>query len=1162
MGSMLLKNAFKTISKTKGRFFSILAIVAVGVAFFSGVLASAPNMKYNVDLYFDKYNLMDYRIASNFGLTEDDIKSLEDIDGIEGVMPAYSADVIATINDKESVFRIHSLNIDDVDPQSKDYINQIVVLEGRLPNKSGECIVESSQMMEDAIEIGDKITIRSGNDDPIEDTFNTTTYEVVGIMNTPYYLSYEKGSTNIGGGTVNYYMYVPSGDFSMEVYTEAYLTVEGAKAYNSYSQSYFDYIEDITNQLENLGIDRSEIRRADILEEAQEELDKYQKEYEDGLQTYNEEIAKAEKEIEDGKMDLLEARVTLQSNKDIAQAQFTTAQTQIDTYKEQLGMLQKQYDDAEAEYQKSSADVLKQREETQKQLEIAQEQEATAKKAYDEQNAKYLSLKDISDKKNTAQQAITTAEASNEMLNIELIAKKNALEQATTDEEKNKLQTEIDEIEKTIAENQQTIIDNQGIITDIDTNYPNLEQDLNEASIELAKSQAEYETYHSQVELYQEAINSIDEGLSSSRQVLDALKEQIDYYSKKMEDSQNELNTQKAQAEVEFANAEKELQNATYDLAQGEIELENKKAEGQEELDDAYDELVKAQDEINKIEEAKWYVLDRNSHYSYVDYEGACDRIAAIAKVFPVFFYFVAALVCLTTMTRMVDEERSEIGTLKALGYNNGKIAFKYVFYAAIASILGSIVGLAVGVFAFPYIIYTAWNMMYLLPSAMQFEMQWDIMITATLLSVLITTVASFASCYKSLVEVPSELMRPKAPKIGKKIMLERIPLIWKHLSFTSKVTFRNIFRYKKRFIMTVVGISGCTALIVAGFGIKDSINTIVDKQFGEIFKYNGVVSIDDSMTNTEKADLVTKIENSSSISEAFLSYTANGTLTFDGDDRDVTICVIDDSETFADFFDLHERESKEPLSLSANGIIITERMANALGIKVGDQVSLENVDGMTRTFTVDGICENYVNHYVYMTSAAFKNTYDIRAVNNSIYVKVDEQYQNDDSVPAQEISKLEGVETMTFNTAIRNNFEDMIKSLDYIVVVLIVSAGALAFVVLYNLTNVNISERTREIATLMVLGFNNHEVNRYIYNENILLTLIGSFVGLGLGKILHLTIMVVVELDYIMFGRVINNISYVYAVVITLVFAMIVNQVMKKKLRNIPMVESLKSVE
>ena len=465
---MMFKNAIKTIGKTKGRFFSILAIVAVGVAFFSGVLASAPNMKYNADLYFDEYNLMDYQIMSNFGLTEEDIQSLENIEGIEGIMPAYSADVLATINDKESVIKVHSLDLSDTSVQNKNYINQIVIEEGRLPNKSGECIVEKSSMGEDPIEIGDTITIHSGTDDDINDTFNTITYEVVGLMHSPYYLSYQKGSSNIGGGTVNYYMYVPSVDFALDVYTEAYLTVEGAKQYNSYSQTYFDYIEDVTNELESLGIERSEIRRADILEEAQAELDKYTKEYEDGLQTYNEEISKAEKQIEDGKLELLEGRLTLQSKKDLAESQFASAQMQIDTNKQQLAMISEELDKAKVEYDKQNEQILVQKQEAQKQLDEASKQEATAQEAYDAQNVIYTEYQSASDNLTAYNTENTTLEADNLLQQVVIDTNTKLLEDTSITEEKRaELEQQIADANSKIEANNSKISENNTKIDEI-----------------------------------------------------------------------------------------------------------------------------------------------------------------------------------------------------------------------------------------------------------------------------------------------------------------------------------------------------------------------------------------------------------------------------------------------------------------------------------------------------------------------------------------------------------------------------------------------------------------------------------------------------------------------------------------------------------------------
>ncbi len=1173
MGSPLIKDTFREIRKTRGRFFSIFAIVGIGVAFFAGVLASAPTMRYNADLYFDEYNLMDYRILSNFGITEEDVAEIRKIDGVEGVMPAYSTDVLVSVGDAESVVRIHSLDLEHLDPNDPQYLNQLHVVEGRLPEKSGECVIEKGKVVENSLEIGDTIMLRSGTDEAIEDSFSTMQYTVVGKVETPYYLSYEKGSSTIGGGTVNLFAYVPMEDFDMEVYTEVYVTVSDAKALNSYSDQYFDYIEPGTSELETLGIDRSEIRREEILGEAQSQYDEGKQEYDEALAEFNEEIKKAEEELEDGKLEILSGEITLQNNKDLAQLQFDNAQKEIDDGKEQVAMLKEQSAEAEKAYQENNAEAIQQREENAAKLEEAKVVEAEKKKQLDQANAELAPLQAaanqieskeaenerLTNENASLSQEIEELKAKNEQLEEEKGEPDANIEQIDAEIHQNNLQ--IEEKQNQITKNDALIQSNEAAIADLKKQYPNLQEDLELAVSEQAQAQREYDAAVEETARYQSTVEMIDRGLSSARQILDTLNAQIATSEKQIAEGEKELAEGKATAAEEFAKADKELAQAKLDLENGKKELEEKRAEGEEQLEEAREELVKAENEINQIEEAKWYVLDRNSHYSYVDYRGATERMEAIAKVFPVFFFLVAALVCLTTMTRMVDEQRTQIGTMKALGYSTAKIAFKYVFYAAFASLTGSAVGLAIGIFAFPAIIYTAWNMMYILPS-IRFTTHVSLMLLSTGVSVLVTTLAAFSACYKELVETPALLMRPKAPKIGKKILLERITFLWERFSFTSKVTARNIFRYKKRFFMTVVGISGCTALLIAGFGIKDSISTIVEMQFEGIFQYDGTAVLKDGLRDDRKTEIIDELKATDQIDDVLDVYSANTTVYSDKEEIEATLTVIKDTERFAEFVDLHSRVDKTPLKLTSSGVIITEHMANQLGVKSGDEIEVVNEDGIRKTVKIDGIAENYVGHYVYMTSSGYKNTFDLRASTNSLLIQVNEAYSQDDSASAQVITAFEEVETLSFFTSIRNNFRDMIQSLDFIVVVLIISAGALAFVVLYNLTNVNISERLREIATLKVLGFHDREVNAYVYKENIILTLIGALAGIYLGKLLHLTIMVVVELDTIMFGRNIELFSYFISVIITLLFAVIVNQAMKKKLKAIPMVESLKSVE
>ena len=1111
MRSPLLKDTLREIRKTRGRFFSIFGIVAIGVAFFAGVLASAPDMKYTADRYFDDYNLMDYRVVSNFGITEDDVRQLRQVAGVQGVQASYTQDVITRIGSKELVLKVHALDLEHLDPQDPDYINQLVVTSGRLPEKSGECVIEDGKIVVSGMKIGDTIKIESGTSDPLDDSFSRDTFTIVGTVNTPYYLSYEKGTSTIGSGSVDTYVYVPKNDFTMEVYTDVYLTARGAKPYNSYNQDYFDYLEPLSETLTTLGSERAELRRQSIVDEAMMEYTDGQAEYDEALTTFNTEIEKAEKKLQEGKDELLVGQATLTSSKAMAEAQLKQGEAQIEMIQKQIDTLVATYDEKKKEYETTNAQALEQKAalesqitEKQKNLADKQTELAPAEQELNEQTQKQLDL--------------TTRQ-------VELETKK-ALNQTDPEKYPALSEEEAAELEKIPGE-----------LILVNARITELQGEL----AVLTQLETEITTAQAQLDL-------INQGLEVSETVLKTIDEQIVSANAQIEQQRQTLVQAKAEADKQIAEGEAKLKQGQKEVAQGEIDLALNKAEGEAKLEDAREELVLAKNKIEQIEQGKWYILDRQSHYSYMDYKGAADRMAAIAKVFPVFFFLVAALVCLTTMTRMVDEQRSQIGTMKALGYTTGQIAFKYVFYAAFASLTGSLVGLAVGLFAFPAIIYTAWLMMYVLPPV-SFTPQLSLMIGSTAASVLVTTLAAFAACYKELIETPALLMRPKAPKLGKKILIERMTFVWKRFSFTSKVTARNLFRYKKRFFMTVLGISGCTALLVAGFGIKDSISRIVNSQFGEIFQYQGIASLQKDLDETEKQQVFDQISSLDMIDDSLDVYQSNAVVYQGNDSTEVTLVVTSDPERFRDFVSLHPRKQpQEELRLKDSGVVITEKMANDMNLHIGDTIELEN--------------ENYLNHYVYMNANAYKETYDLRAQSNAVFLKFNPQIDDAEQRSGQELLKNEKISSLSFYTGIKDNFNNMIRSLNYIVLVLIISAGMLAFVVLYNLTNVNISERLREIATLKVLGFYNKEVNTYVYKENIILTLIGSLLGLGLGKILHLTIMVVVELDNIMFGRVILPQSYVISVLITMLFAVIVNQVMKSKLRAIPMVESLKSVE
>lgn len=558
----------------------------------------------------------------------------------------------------------------------------------------------------------------------------------------------------------------------------------------------------------------------------------------------------------------------------------------------------------------------------------------------------------------------------------------------------------------------------------------------------------------------------------------------------------------------------------------------------------------------------EWYVLTRESSYSFRDYESSANRMKAIATVFPLFFIIVSGLVCLTTMTRMVEEERGLIGTYKALGYGKATIALKYVIYAFLASLTGAVIGCAAGLRLFPYIIYESWNIIYQMP-AIKYASHTILSVVAVASLILVTLIATLYSCYNELSEVPSALMRPKAPKNGKKILLEHT-FIWKHLSFTKKVTMRNIFLYKKRFFMTVIGIAGCGALITAGFGIKDSVQSIIDNQYGQIIHYDNILVFNKNADSDARNNLSDKISSDEYYKSSLMdyAYTAEVKIPGSADDYSTEITVVNDTSAYMDYVTFRTRRSKKTIELDDSGVIISEKLAKDLNVKEGDNVLIHDEDNKQATVKVSGVMEMYINNYIFMTSEYYSQVFGYTPDNNRILGILTSDGDDIQSVIGDRYLTDNNVKSLTFVKANITRFENMIQSLDLVTWVLIISAGMLAFVVLYNLTNVNISERIREIATIKVLGFYDREVGEYVYRENIILTLIGGVFGLLLGMALHAYIMTTIELDGVMFGTKINISSFLISYGITILFSLLINIFMYPSLKKIPMVESLKSVE
>lgn len=1012
MKDMLLKDTLREIRRSLSRFLSIFFIVSIGVSFFAGVKATCPDMQDTANEYFDQYNLYDVQVLSTYGIDEKDLEAVRNIEGVESVRGAYSQDTLAFIGKDEAVLKVISITAQG--PHGVDSINQFKLIEGRLPENPGECLGEKGKVMNSGMEIGETITLSSGTEDPLSESLKYDTYTVVGIVETPCYISFDRGTTSIGSGEIDYFIMIPEKDFTLSCYTEMYVTVQGAKALGAYTDEYDSLIKKITEKMEPIGEERRKERYDEVIDEAQMKLQEQKDKLQEAKDTQAREIEKAQNELHTAEKSIEDGEKELNNKKQQLRRFQTEGQALIDEGYRQLSY-------AEEEYSRK--------------------------------------LKEYNEK---AEEAI-----------------------------------------------------------------PGLDQ----AALDEAASQ-----------------------LAFTRAQLDASREEL-------QRQQSQLDAAVAEANTQICQAEKKLSESKKQLKEGYAELEKKKAESDQEIADGEKKIKDGEKQISDLKEPVWYILDRKSNYGVVEFGYTADRMDAIGKVFPVFFFFVAALVCLTTMTRMVDEQRGYIGTLKALGYSKGRITLKYLMYAVSASVLGSVLGFSIGFKLFPTVIFGAYSIMYILPLIKTpFNLKYAVLSTA--IATATTTIAAWAACYSELAGTPASLMRLRAPKPGKRILLEKIGFLWRRLSFTRKITARNLFRYKKRLYMTVFGIAGCTALLLTGFGLKDSIISIVSKQFEELYQYQAIVELKSGITSDGSSGLTDQLKGDNRIKGYMLMVNQNVEL-LEGDTvKSAILSVPEDTEKLKDYIVFRNRNTKEAVPLTDDGAVLTEKLADQLGVRAGDTVYIKDGDTGRLQVKVTGIIENYVQHYIYLSPATYIRLYNKEPEYTRLVAKTSQTSEEFEKQLSEDIMANSEVQSISLTTGVTESFEETISSLNYVVLVLIVSAAALAFVVMYNLTNINITERIREIASLKVLGFHDKEVSEYVFRENIFLTFFGIVFGLVFGLFLHRFTITTAEVNYVMFGREIKPISYVYSAVLTVLFSGFVSVVMHFRLKTIGMVESMKSVD
>lgn len=1116
MKKSLLKDSIRQIKNTFKRFLSILLIVLLGVGFFAGMQATSPDMKEAIDEYFDAQNMMDIEVISTLGLTYDDINALKNIEGVSQVNPAYSFDASINTDKKDIVIKIESIPED---------INKITLLDGKLPDNYDECVVEEGFLSGTQYNIGEYITINpekmetsvlNSEEDASEDTDKNSSEEVsvvknnkikiVGTVKSPQYISRSRGTSKLGSGTVNYYMYIPKENINMSVYTVAYVTADGAIELETYNEKYDELISNIKDEIEEISEERKQTRYEEIVNEATEKLNDAQNKYNEEKKKAEDELTDAENKINYAKEQVSSGEEELARNKKKAQTEFANADKQIQDAENQIAETKEQLNNkrAEAEEKINNAqaqlDTLKS---TKEQYDILLSQKAELEKQIStiDEALKLLN-----------QDAVTNAEEIRE-----LTAQKNALAESL-----NKINYAINTIEVALLK--------QGI----------------------------------QANNLSNTISEIEAQISSGKQELVNAENQISDAEIELEKNKTELANTKKATNRQLEKAEIQLEEARAEIEENEIKLQDAKSEAEEKLDEAQQKLNDARTQISKIKKPTWYILDRNSNYGYVEYVQDTDRIANISKVFPAVFFIVAALISLTSMSRMIEEQRVQIGTLKALGYNKIDISIKYIIYALLATMIGGIIGMSIGFYLIPNIIWSMYEMMYTLPEV-QLKYRLNIGLIGLIFALICTLGATIYTCINQLKEKPANLMLPRAPKPGKRILLEKIKFIWSRFKFTQKVTARNIFRYKKKFLMTIIGVAGCTALIVAGFSIRDSVSQMIPKQYGEIFKYDGIITLNDDVTNSQIQDEIEKIGQEEIIDSTMSCYMKTAEITNIENSQTLNLVVINSNDNISNFINIRSRKNKTIYSLDNEKVIISEKIAKLLNIKVGDKITIKNTDNIEKDVIVGAISETYINHYIYMSSNLYNTLYGENSYKpNTILIKEKENTEIDqeEKLGKTLLDNKDIASGVSFLSNTKDVFGEVMDKMQLVVYILIISAALLAFAVLYNLSNVNISERIKELATLKVLGFYNKEVFNYITKETRILTGIGIILGLVGGYFLGMYIIKTCELDMLMFVQEVKPMSFVYGFVITIIFAEIVNIAVKHTLKKISMADSLKSVD
>ena len=1219
MKNAMQKDFWREIGHTRSRFFSIMILVALSVAFLSGLKATAPDMKHTGDDYLDSLHLADIQVLSTLGLTDEDIAALRAQDKIEDAEGEYVIDAFASSDSLDAVVKVLSL--------TDRGISDVLLREGRMPERADECMVEENMLSLMSISIGDTITLTPGDD--LSDALAQDTYTVVGTVRSPVYLAVERGTSTLGSGTVKAYLYLPREAFTLDYYTAAYVRVSGAEEMTAFYDDYDDYIDDVIDSLEDFGDARAILRHDELVDEATEKLDDAQKELDDAKAEADKELGDARKELDDARKELDDGWKEYDDGKQEladSRTKLDDAKAELEDGEQEYADGVKKYDQAVRDYekgQKDYADGVKDYEKGAQQLADGADELEAGKEKLDEGQKQLDALGNtvagalqndpnyagvtggtIIDElgrgdENTAaatdaaldkmraqleggiaqaQQGLAKIDAGIEQCD-EVLAQIDAALAALGEDQSEQTAAQRAKLEQqradTVAQRSALVQQRGKVSAQLSELQSQLAALSTVSSGSIAANKQQLDQGRADYESGKQQLSAGYRDLRDGKKELDKAKKELDEAPQKLADAKQELADARKElddgwkeyydGEEKYADGEKELADAYRELTDGEKdyreglrEYEDGKAEADEKIADAEEKIADARRKVADIESCEWYLFSRSYNPGYTGYGQDAERMANLASVFPVIFFLVAALVCLTTMTRMVEEQRVQIGSLKAMGYSGLAISRKYLLYGLLPSLTGGVFGLVIGYILFPKMIFTAYQIMYQMPN-IELRAYGGISAYSLLAAVACTTLATLWACLATLRETPASLMRPRTPKAGKRVFLEYIKPLWRKMSFTHKVTARNLFRYQKRFWMTVIGIGGCTALIIAGFGMRSSLLFTMSRQYDDLFHYSAQVTLSSNVLPEERQAVEDFLAGDSHVVNDVPCTASSATVITSSYSTTAYVEVMEAGE-IGKVIDLLDYKTGEPITMEDTGVYIDQKLSELLKVSVGDTFFL---DGDARgDVTVAGIYEHYTGHFIYMTPSYYEQTLHADSEPNAYLMNFTSDDTDTCNAIFEKLLSMNGVVTTSRMRDTQDTYMHSMERVDFVVVIIILAAAALAMVVLFNLSNINITERQRELATIKLLGFYDKEVSAYVYRENIVLTVFGILMGCFMGHWLHIYLVRSTEIDLMMFGRQTAPSAYVYAAILTMLFSVLVNVLAHFKMKKIDMVESLKSAE